>query len=298
MLTGTMMNTVFADTGFKQPIFFLEFNIFGSGAEIRLNDIPVYYHDAEGQTSSQKPIPESIIDGENILTIRSFTFEEDGYKYKEGAHVEAIISVGEKGAPLNETTTLLQLKLNPTNLKESLLENTLIEYGDKKAVVLLHHEKETLVERRTHIKSPFPRWAWQDGEIIDDTPKNFNSLMAVYKEIWGALNDGDKARVRELYDPAAQEFASAYHYQDKKHGHRIMNTGGLINDDDWALGDINKVINKINYHIDIYADGRLGQILDPSNRTPIIYLNKNVKMLNIQKFGFYKNKAGEWIMIR
>jgi len=292
------MNALFADMSYTQPTFSLEFNIYGAGTEIRLNDIPIYYHDAEGKVSSQKPIPESIIDGENVLTVKSFTFEEDGYKYIEGAYVEVIISVREKNGALNENQTILQLKLNPAATEDKLLENTLSEYGDSDAVVLSHNEKQTVVERRINIKSPFPRWAWQDGQTIDNTPDNFNSLFEVYKEIWNALDSGAMGKIRELYDPAAQEFATAYHYQDKKHGHRIMNTGGLVNDKDWGLADINKLIGKMKYKIDIYANGKIAQIIDQDKRTPIVYYNKNVKMLNIQKFGFYKNKAGEWIMIR
>jgi len=282
----------------SQPTFSLEFNIYGTGAEILLNDIPVYYHDAQGQTISQKPVPESIIDGVNVLTVRSFPLEDDGGQYQKDAHIDAVISVREKDGLPNEGKPLLQIRLNPANAKDHLLDGTIAEYGDNDAKVLQHSENETLAERRGSIESPFPRWAWQDGQVIEDTPENFDSLLAVYKEIWAALNEGDKARVRALYDPAAQEFALAYHYQDKKHGHRIMNTGGLINDDDWVLGDMSKIIDDAGFRLDIHANGRLVQITDEFDRTPIIYLNKNVEMLNIQKFGFYKNKAGEWVMIR
>lgn len=299
-LTGIMlMEAVLADASYKQPIFTLEFNIYGTGAEIRFNDFPVYYHDAEGQTSSQIPIPESIIDGENILTIRSFTLEEDGHKFRKNSYVEAIISVREKNAPLNKNKILLQLKLNPGNPKNKLLDNTLAEYGDKKAVLLDYSEKLAVVERRTNIKSPFPRWAWQDGQFIDDSPENFNSLVEVYKEIWNALNSGDRDKIRELYDPAAKEFADAYHYGDKQNGHRIMNTGGLINDPDWGLGSLNARLDKRKYYLDIYADGRMARLIDTKkNESLITYLNKNVKMVNFQKFGFYKNKNNEWVMIR
>lgn len=172
-----------------------------------------------------------------------------------------------------------------------MLEGTLAEYSDKKAIIIVNNEKQTIAERRTNISSPFPRWAWQDGQIIENTSENFNSLFAVYKKVWDTLSSGKMDEIRKLYDPAAQEFASAYHYQDKKHGHRIMNTGGLVNDSDWGLADINKLINKRKYEIDIYANGRMAQIIEltASKRSPIVYYNKNVKMLNIQKFGFYKN---------
>ena len=297
IVVGLVANTSSAMES-SQPTFALEFNIYGTGAEILLNDIPVYYHDDQGQTISQKPVPESIVDGENVLTVRSFPLDEDHGQYQKEAHIEAIISVREKDSLPNEGKPLLQIKLNPTNTTDQLLEGSDAEYGDKDAVVLDHTEKQTIAERRTAIQSPFPRWAWQDGQVIEDTPENFDSLLAVYKEIWAALNEGDKERVRALSDSAAQEFAYAYYYQDKKQGHRIMNTGGLIGDDDWKLGDIEKITAKRPYRIDVYANGKIARILEQDGRSPIIYLNKNVKMLNIQKFGFYKNKAGEWVMIR
>jgi len=293
------MNTVLADTDYKQPIFSLEFNIYGTGAEIKLNDIPVYYHETEGQTSSQKPIPESIIDGENSLVIRSFPLEENSNEYQQGAYIEAIISIREKDAPLNKNKTILQLRLSPTNDENKLLENTLAEYGDKKAVVLVHNEKQTMVERRTNISSPFLRWAWQDGQIIEDTEENFTGLIEVYKEIWNALNDGDINKVRDLYGPAAHEFAIAYHYKDKNHGHRIMNTGGLMKDDEWDLADINKLLARMAFNLNIYANGKLARIIDGKHRkSPILYIQKKSQNISFNKFSFYKNKAGEWIMIR
>jgi len=294
------MEAAHAETNYKQPVFFLEFNIYGTGAEIRLNDILVYRHKSQGKTSSQKPVPESIVDGENILTVRSFPLKNNNYEYQQGAYIEAIISVREKNASLNDGQIILQLKLNPGNAEDDLLENTLSEYGSEEAVVLVHNEKQTIAERRTNIKSPFPRWAWQDGQIIENTPENFKSLFAAYKKVWSTLNSGEMDKIYKLYDPAAQEFSSAYHYLDRKHGHRIMNTGGLVNDSDWGLADINKLISKRKYKINIYASGRIAQIIEltESKRSPIVYYNKNVKMLSVQKFGFYKNKAGEWIMIR
>ncbi len=293
------MDTALSDTSYKQPLFSLEFNIYGTAAEILLNDIPVYYHDDEGRTLSQKPVPESIVDGENVLTVKSFPLEEGGREYRQGAYIEAIISVREKNAPLNDNKPLLQLKLNPANSDDKLLDGTLAEAGSKAATLLSHNDKQTIAERRTEIKSPFPRWAWQDGQIIEDTPENFNSLLKKYKEIWAALNDGDKDDVRKLYDPAAQEFAWAYHYQDKKKGHRLMNTAGFVGDSEWVLGNIEKLLDKRIYKIRVYGNGLIADVFDTQDKkSPIMYLNPNNGLISFQKFGFYKNKTGEWIMIR
>jgi len=163
----------------------------------------------------------------------------------------------------------LQLKLNPENSDDKLLDGTLAGVGSKTAILLSHSDKQTTAERRTRIKSPFPRWAWQDGQIIEDMPEIFNTLLEKYKEVWDALNARDENKVRELYDSAAQEFAIAYHYQDKKHGHRIMSTGGMINDDDWRLGNIEIFLNKRTYKI--YANGLMASIFDTKDKKFPIY---------------------------
>ncbi len=300
LLTGiSIMNAVFADTIYKEPLFSLEFNIYGTGVEIRLNDIPVLHNDAEGETTSQKPIPESIINGENVLTVKSFPLKANNNQYLDGAYVEAIISVREKDAPVNNNKAIIQLKLNPTNPDNKLLEGTLSDAGDNDAIILNHNKNLTIVKRSTNIESPFPRWAWQDGQLIDDSEKNFSDLLKKYKQVWSALNSKDINVIHSLYDTAATDFAAAYHYKNKSDGHRIMNTGGMINESEWNLGDIEKFLTKRKYIMRIYANGLLAEIVDTKDKkSPVMYLNPTNRIISFQKFGFYKNKNNEWIMIR
>ena len=137
-----------------------------------------------------------------------------------------------------------------------------------------------------------------DGEIIQNTPENFNSLLEKYKEIWTELNNENIDKIYEIYNSTAKEFATAYYYDDLQQGHRIINTNDLIGDKDWKLGSFENFIEKFNYKLDIYANGKLAQIIDSKNRSPIVYLSRKAKIVNIKKFGFYKNKNNEWIMIR
>ena len=294
-----IMNAVFAETNYNKPQFTLEFNIYGTGAEIYLNDISVYYHDAQGQTSSQKPIPELIIDGENILTIKSFPLKDDNNEYLDGAFIEAIVSVREKDTPVNNNKTILQLKLNPMHQEDKLLDGSIITAGENLPRIVSHSKNSTIAEQSTEIKSPFPRWAWQDGQNIDNSPENFNSLLKKYKEVWDALKSNDIERTTKLYDPAAEEFALAYYYKEKKHGHRIMNTGGFIDDSDWTLADTNKLLNKMPFHLNIFANGKLANIIDTKHKkSPILYIQKKSQNISFYKFSFYKNIKNEWIMIR
>jgi len=292
------MSTAIADKNYENPIFVLEFTIFGSGADVRLNDIPALHHDASGKTKSEKPVPEFIIDGINTLTIKSFPTTDDNNEYREGAIIDITLSVRERDGNPSTNNPVLHLRLNPTNKNDELFAGSSQELGETNPRLISHTDTESIVERDISIKSPFPRWAWQDGKNIENTKENYESLLAYYKELWDALNTGDLNSIYMHYDPAAEEFASAYHHDDKKSGHRIMNTGGLINDGDWKLGLISNFLKKFQYKIDIYANGKLAKIIDQKNRSPIVYLGRKAKIINIQKFGFYKNKQNEWVMIR
>ncbi|MDH5445587.1 MAG: hypothetical protein OEY52_08505 [Gammaproteobacteria bacterium] len=294
-----MMNAVIADTDYKQPIYSIEFNIYGTGAVIKLNDIPVHVNEATGQTSAEKPVPESIVDGKNILAIKTFPLEEDGGKYQPGAYAEAVLSIREKDAPLNQNKPLLQIKVNPTESEEKIFYGTIRETGDSEPKLLSHSEKSLVAGRAVNISSPFPRWAWQDGQKIEKTKDEFISLVKKYKEVWEALKSENMTRIKSFYDPAAKEFAKAYHYDDISQGHKIMNTGGMIEESDWVLGDINKFLKKRKYTIKVYANGKMAEVVDTQDyKSPIMYLNPKTRLISFQKFGFYKNQKGEWVMIR
>lgn len=233
------------------------------------------------------------------MTIKSFPLKENDYQYQNGAYIEAIISVREKDGPMNSSQPLLQLKINPTNKEGKLFDGTIEKYGNKDYSILSHTDKETTAQRTAEIATPFPRWAWQDGIGIENSEDNFNSLLKSYKEIWNALSQGDINQVKSLYTPAAQEFAAAYHYKDENEGHRIMNTGGMINESEWTLGDIEKFLQKREYVMNIYANGLLAEIIDTKdNKSPIMYLNSSDRIISFQKFSFYKNQNNEWVMIR
>ena len=291
------MEQTHANPDFKNPVYYLEFTTHNIGAEVRLNDIPVLKNDDEGTTSSQKPVPESIIDGLNTLSIRTFPLENG--QYDKNAYIEAKITVNEKNGPLNAAVPVLQLQITPTHDADKLFDGTEEKLGDTPAKLIKHTDTETLAEHSVHIQSPYPRWAWQDGQTIENTEENYNSLLEKYKEIYQALKDEDKEQVFQLYEPAAKEFTAAYNYNDTKHGHRLMNTGGHIGDTNWVIGDINKFLSKREYKLYIIANGKLAYLGDLQNqRSPIIYLNPNARITSSQKYLFYKNNNGEWVMIR
>lgn len=284
--------------GYEKPIFYLQFDIARAEVEILLNDIPVLHHDTPGLTSSEKPVPESVVNGENILRLIVSPLEDGENLFEEKSAVEASLIVRERNSSLDKYKTLVHINLKPTSDAGQSLSSSSVDAGEGPVKVVIFGPDKIVVERSVDIESPFPRWAWQDGSVIENNHENFESLLDEYRAIHLALSSGDKNQVKGLYEKAAKEFAAAYHYDDAEQGHRIINTGSLMNSEEWVLADISKLIASMGYDMKIYANGRMASLVDQDGRTPIVYLNTKVKMLNIQKFSFYKDKKNNWIMIR
>ncbi len=78
-----------------------------------------------------------------------------------------------------------------------------------------------------------------------------------------------------------------------------MNTGGLINEDAWVLGDMSMLLSKREYKMKTIGNGRIASLYDTQDKkSPLMYPNQDNGLISFQKFSFYKNKAGEWVMIR
>ena len=145
------------------------------------------------------------------------------------------------------------------------------------------------------VQNNYPRWAWQDGQIIEDTPENYDSLLAVYREIYDAYAAKDRQKLIALHDHAADEFTTAYYLDGgRAAGHALMETGEMIDDIDSKLSDF--ITRKTK--LDIYANGRMARIVNAAQYHPFVFLHKTMNIVHTMKFGFYKNQQGEWIMIR
>ncbi len=293
------MQPSYAVNTLQNPVYYLDYSVSGTGAEIRLNDIPILYKDEKGTTTSTKPIPEYIIDGKNVLTIKTFPLEEYGNQYKENASVEAKITVNERNGPLSASTVVLPLHVHPSTDKEHILSSNIEKAEYSQPSLIEFGDNEIVAARSVYIDSPYPRWAWQDGVSIEDNKENYDSLLKKYKEIHAALNNKDMDLVHQTYKAAAIEYALSYNYDDVQHGYRIMNAGGYINEEGWVLGDINMGLANMEFHFKIFANGKLAQLVDPDNEPSLIlYLNFDDDMVSFQTFKFYKNEAGEWTLIR
>jgi hypothetical protein len=298
-ITTVIMGALNIANSMDNPIYHLKFSVRSAGVEVYLNDILVFSEDKPGVIESEKPVPESVVDGRNTLRVR-VTPPDGKTHFGSEAAVSVSLLVREKGAPTDKYEAISDLLIAPGRERNEVLSSShgLPRNSDPELVRLT--EGELIAQRHVAIKSPYPRWQWQDGVIIENDEESYSSLVNEYAKIYEALKSEDMKRIKSLYGEAAKEYAAAYHYTDADHGHRIMETGSYAGKREWILGDIQHNFDKnVSFHLDVYANGKLARLVDErGEETFIVYFNTDLKVLSFQKFGFYKNKGGSWIMIR
>ena len=285
---------------YKNPYFGINLDLAQVGVDIRLNDIPVYYDDQKGQLSVDLPAPEAVINGTNELKIIAFTpFLDQSNKQKmdkflPGSEVTATLYVQETDDDSKKILTSISIQIDQHH-KVEVIKSTDGE-SDAMASIISSSEDLAVVTRSVNIDSPFPRWAWQDGQTIENSDENYSGLLQAYRDVYEALASGDITRMYDLYSERASEIAIAYHLDDASEGHRKINTGEDARNPELELY---KFWDK-NMILDIYANGKLARIIGSTAPTiqPIVYLDRGAGILHKHKFGFYKNKEGKWIMIR
>ncbi len=302
-----MLNAQAAD--YKKPEFTLALTITGVGVDIRLNDISIERDDFGGHSIMSYDVNQSVIAGINELKVIAYPFfSQDGEQtnsYHDEAEVKAALYVNEQGDGENKEM-LSQIHLRPgLFLDQAASDSYQIEGMDD---VVLDSKTQPLsfpnfsfkhqivaTRKSLPVQSSYPHWAWQDGQSIEDTPENYDSLLAVYREIYEAFENKDSEKLLELHTPRSEEYAIAYHLEGGvEAGHQLMNTGERANNPN---SELDEFIAKDTI-LDVYANGQMARIIDIAQYHPILFVHKTRDIIYTMKFGFYKNQNDEWIMIR
>ena len=277
--------------------FGIDIDLHNVAVDVRVNDIPTYFDEEKGQLTIEKPVPGYIIDGSNSLSLKVFLpYDGDDRmnEFLEGAYAQI---------------TLFQQDLNnPSNKKELLLSSTIKINGNQVIAKIEDHRSnekfnpdislsrnnEAYVEVSTLISSPFPRWVWQDGQIIQNTKENYDSLLAVYKDVHTAMKTKDLKKLKHLYSARAEETAIAFGLADEDSGQMKLSTGEDMNDPNLVLYDF----HTDDVELEVVGNGKLARIRDYDDTQPIFYYQTNADLLHFHKFMFYLNNDNQWIMIR
>ena len=313
------MNNIQAATDtfeYKKRIYSVKISYVGTGAEFRINDIPFYIENFSGQVDTEIPVSDKIVQGINELSIIAFpsSDEEDDDSMEEweyeDARVEATLFVREYDAQDDNRQMLTHIKLYPARKPEvaaieSMIidgqETPLLDYKSKpRQFPNAKYHKQIVISRNTlEIKTPFPRWEWQDGQIIEDTEENYKSLLEAYRKEYVIHQNQDFPALKESTKKLAETLMLVKYNNDIDKAYDSLNLEESWKSEEQELfefieGERSKTLG---LKLEIVANGKLARIIDDDSIQPIMYIVKKAKMMIKYKFLFYKNKQGEWIYV-
>jgi len=270
----------------------VDIDLYNVGVDIRVNDIPVYYDYSKGQLKTEVPAVSTIIDGNNTLSINAFLTKKST-EYETGAYVKATLFEQDLSFENSRKIILATTMITLTDNSASLVTEDFISKEKNNSEIELPQSKEASITVNTLINSPFPRWAWQDGQKLTNNNDTFTSLLNKYQEIHNVLENKNITELKKLYNERAKETAIAYHLPSTEAGIKKLSVGNDMNDPELQLFFSTKAME-----INILANGKLAQITNPLNGQPIVYVQSSPRLYHIYKFMFYKNAVGQWVMIR
>jgi len=278
----------------KENIYFgVDIDLNNMAVDIRVNDIPVYFDYTKGQLTVEMPAPTVIIDGENELSILG-VLPIDTTNYEEGAYVIATLFREDLHLPNAKKVELAKIKIEIVGNDALLTSVDLTANQPHSTKIALAANKEVLKSVTTTIKSPYPRWKWQDASKIESETNHYDTLLAAYSEIHTALKNKELNILKELYKERAIETAIAYNLDGVSAGYDKLSLGEDMIDDRLKLADLHTK----RMVFDILGNGRLARISNNLGAQPVVFLDHAVRAYHIHKFMFYLNDKNEWVMIR
>ena len=280
------------------PYFGVDIDLHNVAVDVRVNDIPVYFDEKRGQLTVEVPAPGSIVDGENTLSlVTGFPYEKSNIaqSYEEGAYASVTL-FRQDGDSAKENLSSIMVKFTPDGIELAETQNYLTKKKSNPELVLSKNG-EVVLNESVNVKSPFPRWAWQDGKNIENNQENYDSLVETYREIHTAMAAKDAVKIEQLYAQRAKETALAYSLPGEKEGHKKISTGKDMTNDKLSLYQFRTDYKEIR--LDVFANGKMARILNNRRRhQPILFTEPAARLMHFHKFSFYLNKDNQWVMIR
>ena len=301
---------------FKKPYYTIYFTAVNLGVEIRLNDIPVYSEENTNKMSLELPASEYIINGINELKVITFPpFDDEGEQtnnYYDFTDITVGLYVREDGSPDSERVLISEATIYPSKAYQegskaiiinpkSLGIDTASPSVQKDAKVLDYplygNYKKQVVStwKTTPINSPFPRWEWQDGQTIPDNQETYDSLLKEYYKLFAAYKNKDLTALKAINQYRSHEMAIAYNLKDDDAGFEYTSVAKYLNH---PSAELYKEVRIEYSRLIIFANGKMATIETASGTEPVFFVDYEDEIVHNIYNKWYKNKSGEWILIR
>ncbi|MCA9708337.1 MAG: hypothetical protein KDK70_20980 [Myxococcales bacterium] len=125
---------------------------------------------------------------------------------------------------------------------------------------------EAFLFRDVGMRSPFPRWAWEDGLTIADDDSTHAALLAEYERVWSLLLARDVAGIEQLQQTKAAEYQAAY-YLDAARLRDALPLVDLMQSEDLRLQPLLR-----DLELRVFGEGRLARLVDEDGDSPIVFV--------------------------
>ena len=310
------MKQTIAAPDFKKPYYTIYFTAVNLGVEIRLNDIPVTNIENTNKMSLELPASEYIVNGINELKVITFPpfddEDEQADNYYDFAEITVGLYVREDGSPDSERVLISEATIYPSKAYQegskaiiinpkSLDTDASSPTVQKEAKILNfpfygNYKKQVVsIWKTTPINTPFPRWEWQDGQTIPDNQETYDSLLKEYQRLFNAFKNKDLAALKSINQHRSHELALSYHLESDDAGFDYTAIQKYINHPN---AELYKELDTENTRLVTMADGRMVSIQAAGGQEPVIFLDYEDEIIHNIQTKWYKNKNGEWILIR
>ncbi len=280
------------ELNFKQHYFTLMIHSSACRYDVRMNGIPADRLNDGVCVDVDVPINPFVLSGANMFsaTIRPADIRDT--RFDPAARLEVSLCVRELKADYLTRKPIESFVLRAIDMIEGTGAEASPDFdGPNPPRVNRIDDLQVEVSRSTELQTPFPRWLWQDAEILTEDDRF--DLLDAYNELHAALKAGDTGKVRELTDTKAAEMAKAY-FGDVEEGHQLIDyLGNLANPDfilqDYDLGELD---------IELLAEGRLARLVDLEGHGPIFFRFTGEPIMVYMKSIYCKTKDKGFIQIR
>ncbi len=306
----------------KEPIFVLRFDVSGCQYDVRINDvnyIPGVMSDPEGiPLVSDVPVTQWMISGKNTVGIKVGPVKDAEHLSKQRAKcdIKIALRVKQHGANASSYQTISQINyivdINNISNKYPFFKGTTSAgrynshkqfVADKAGDVSVSELQITPIDmdygQGLHIQQTIdmpiniPRWAWLDGDIIENNQATHDSLFKEYKKIWTALHNNDVDSIAPLFEQRTKEYSEAFHVEPSQ----VTPIKSLKEN----IDDKNKELMPCEFsdqHLVVLANKKLAHLTSWDGGTTIYFNTDKDGGMSTNYEIFYYRKNGHWYIAR
>lgn len=283
-----------------RPVFVLHVDSAAVRYRLWINDYMVAKSVALPMTQ-EFPVSEYIVDGENTITLTVKPANKD-------AEITVSLLVKPAAAGPKRKLKIATIACSGNSIKASSVAGsfrsaqgmTLVPVGEPPGDVQVSEieidpddddETEYWIYRDVTLPSPYPRWAWQDAEVLKEDDATTSSVVAEVRRVWRLLADGDVSAINALVQAKVTELSAAYHEDRPTKKAQFAILPQLM-----KAARLQPLPETMQPKFS--CDNRLVELLDENDESPIVFMTGKAGDVGCWCRLLWCRVNGRWLLIR